>query len=193
MHPAEASHGDLGMITADDVVIAISYSGESDEIGRILPLIKRRGAKVIAITGRAESTLAREADVHLDAARREGGLPARARAHREHHRHARARRRARRWRCSTRAASRATTSRSTIPGGALGRRLLVHVSDIMRKGEQLPRNRPDDPLLPDGARRDVEEGHRHDLRGRRRRPAPRASSPTATCAARSRSTTASRA
>src|SRR5258706_9909443 len=67
MHPAEASHGDLGMITADDVVIAISYSGESDEIGRILPLIKRRGAKVIAITGRAQSTLAKEADVHLDA------------------------------------------------------------------------------------------------------------------------------
>jgi arabinose-5-phosphate isomerase len=67
MHPARASHGDLGMITEDDVVIAISYSGESDEIGRILPVIKRRGAKVIAITGRAESTLAREADVHLDA------------------------------------------------------------------------------------------------------------------------------
>ena len=58
MHPAEASHGDLGMITEDDVVIAISYSGESDEIGRILPVIKRRGAKVIAITGRAHSTLA---------------------------------------------------------------------------------------------------------------------------------------
>jgi len=67
MHPGEASHGDLGMITAADVVLAISYSGESDEIGRILPLIKRRGAKVIAITGRADSTLAREADVHLDA------------------------------------------------------------------------------------------------------------------------------
>src|SRR5687767_6387191 len=52
LHPAEASHGDLGMITADDIVVAISYSGESDEIGRILPIIKRRGAKVIAITGR---------------------------------------------------------------------------------------------------------------------------------------------
>jgi len=57
MHPAEASHGDLGMITPEDVVIAISYSGESDEIARILPLIKRRGAKVIAITGREGSTL----------------------------------------------------------------------------------------------------------------------------------------
>src|SRR5512140_3430160 len=53
MHPGEASHGDLGMITAHDVVIAISYSGESDEILKVLPLIKRRGAKVIAITGRA--------------------------------------------------------------------------------------------------------------------------------------------
>src|SRR5258705_10855364 len=61
MHPAEASHGDLGMITADDVVVAISYSGESEEIGRILPLIKRRGAKGIAITGKEKSTLAREA------------------------------------------------------------------------------------------------------------------------------------
>jgi arabinose-5-phosphate isomerase len=67
MHPGEASHGDLGMITEDDVVIAISYSGESDEILKVLPLIKRRGAKVVAITGRAGSTLAREADVHLDA------------------------------------------------------------------------------------------------------------------------------
>ncbi len=68
MHPGEASHGDVGMIAAGDVVVAISNSGESDEILRILPLIKRRGAKVIAITGRAHSTLATEADVHLDAA-----------------------------------------------------------------------------------------------------------------------------
>ena len=68
MHPGEASHGDLGMIAAGDVVIAISNSGESDEILRILPLIKRRGAKIIAITGRPRSTLATEADVHLDAA-----------------------------------------------------------------------------------------------------------------------------
>src|SRR5258706_13098086 len=67
MHPGEASPGDLGMITADDVVLAISYSGESEEIQKVLPLIKRRGAKVIAITGRAQSTLATQADVHLDA------------------------------------------------------------------------------------------------------------------------------
>ncbi len=67
MHPGEASHGDLGMIVADDVVLAISNSGESEEILRILPLIKRRGAKVVAITGRPQSNLARAADVHLDA------------------------------------------------------------------------------------------------------------------------------
>jgi len=147
MHPAEASHGDLGMITADDVVLAISYSGESEEIGRILPLIKRRGAKVIAITGRADSTLAREADVHLDA-------------------------RVEKEACPLNLAPTASTTATLAlgdalavalldargfaiddfaqhhPGGALGRRLLVHVSDIMRKGDQLPRNRAGDPLLP---------------------------------------------
>ena len=147
MHPAEASHGDLGMITADDVVIAISYSGESEEIGRILPLIKRRGAKVIAITGRAQSTLAREADVHLDAAVQKEACPLNL------------------------APTASTTAALAIgdalavtlleargfasddfaqhhPCGALGRKLLVHVSDIMRKGDQLPRNRPDDLVLP---------------------------------------------
>ena len=147
MHPAEASHGDLGMITEDDVVIAISYSGESDEIGRILPLIKRRGAKVIAITGRAQSTLAAEADVHLDA-------------------------RVEKEACPLNLAPTASTTATLAlgdalavtlleargfksddfamhhPGGSLGRRLLVHVSDIMRKGEQLPKNAPG-TLLPE--------------------------------------------
>jgi arabinose-5-phosphate isomerase len=147
MHPAEASHGDLGMITADDVVIAISYSGESEEIGRILPLIKRRGAKVIAITGRAQSTLAREADVHLDAAVEKEACP---------------------LNLAPTASTTATLALGDAlavtlleargfasddfaqhhPGGALGRKLLVHVSDIMRKGEQIPRNAPDDLLLP---------------------------------------------
>jgi arabinose-5-phosphate isomerase len=148
MHPAEASHGDLGMITADDVVLAISYSGESDEIGRILPIIKRRGAKVIAITGKSGSTLAREADIHLDA-------------------------RVEKEACPLELAPTASTTATLAlgdalamalldargfesgdfamhhPGGALGRRLLVHVSDIMRKGEQLPLSRASDPLLPD--------------------------------------------
>jgi arabinose-5-phosphate isomerase len=147
MHPAEASHGDLGMITAADVVLAISYSGESDEISRILPLIKRRGAKVIAITGRANSTLAREADVHLE-----------ARVDKEA--------------CPLELAPTASTTATLAlgdalamtlleargfgsedfaqhhPGGTLGRRLLVRVADIMRKAEQLPRSRAGDPLLP---------------------------------------------
>jgi len=147
MHPAEASHGDLGMITADDVVLAISYSGESDEINRILPVIKRRGAKVIAITGRAGSTLAREADLHLDA-------------------------RVAKEACPLELAPTASTTATLAlgdalamtlleargfgsedfaqhhPGGMLGRKLLVHVADIMRKGEQLPRSRPTDLLLP---------------------------------------------
>jgi arabinose-5-phosphate isomerase len=67
VHPAEASHGDLGMVEEGDVFIAISYSGSSDELLDIVPLVKRRGAKLIAITGNAQSALAREADVHLDA------------------------------------------------------------------------------------------------------------------------------
>ena len=66
VHPAEASHGDLGMIESGDVFIAISYSGSSEELLDIVPLVKRRGAKLIAITGDAQSALAREADVHLD-------------------------------------------------------------------------------------------------------------------------------
>jgi arabinose-5-phosphate isomerase len=147
MHPGEASHGDLGMITSEDVVIAISYSGESDEIQKVLPLIKRRGAKVIAITGRPRSTLATEADVHLDA-----GVAKEA--------------------CPLNLAPTASTTAALAlgdalavalldargfksddfalqhPGGLLGRRLLVHVSDIMRKGDQLPRNAPD-ALLPE--------------------------------------------
>ena len=147
MHPGEASHGDLGMITGHDVVIAISYSGESDEILKVLPLIKRRGAPVISITGRPQSTLATESDVHLDA-----GVEKEA--------------------CPLNLAPTASTTATLAlgdalavalleargfgsddfamhhPGGALGRRLLVHVADIMRKGDQLPRSRPDDLLLP---------------------------------------------
>jgi arabinose-5-phosphate isomerase len=147
MHPGEASHGDLGMITEHDVVVAISYSGESDEILKVLPLIKRRGAPVISITGRPKSTLATESDVHLDA-----GVEKEA--------------------CPLNLAPTASTTATLAlgdalavalleargfgsedfamhhPGGALGRRLLVHVADIMRKGDQLPRSRPDDLLLP---------------------------------------------
>jgi arabinose-5-phosphate isomerase len=147
MHPGEASHGDLGMITPDDVVVAISYSGESDEIAKILPLIKRRGAKVVAITGRAQSTLAQEADVHLDASVEKEACP---------------------LNLAPTASTTATLALGDAlalalldargfgsddfalqhPGGTLGRKLLVHVSDIMRKGEQLPKNSPG-TMLPE--------------------------------------------
>ncbi len=66
MHPAEASHGDLGMITANDTLLAVSYSGETQEVITILPLVKRMGAKLISMTGKPESTLANAADAHLD-------------------------------------------------------------------------------------------------------------------------------
>jgi arabinose-5-phosphate isomerase len=75
VHPAEASHGDLGMVKRDDIFIAISNSGESAELVEILPLVKRLGAKLISITGDADSTLAREANVSLDAAVKEEACP----------------------------------------------------------------------------------------------------------------------
>ena len=146
VHPAEASHGDLGMITDQDVVIAISYSGTSNEILAILPMLKRRGAKVIAMTGKPASTLAMEADVHLDVAVEREACP---------------------LELAPTASTTATLALGDAlamalldargfrsedfalhhPGGALGRRLLVHVADIMRKGDRLPRNSPD-ALLP---------------------------------------------
>src|SRR5208282_4463005 len=68
VHPAEASHGDLGMITSEDVFIALSYSGESEELLTIVPMIKRRGAKLISLTGNPHSSMAQAADAHLNAA-----------------------------------------------------------------------------------------------------------------------------
>ena len=142
MHPAEASHGDLGMITGQDVVLALSNSGESPEIIAILSLIKRRGAKLIAMTGRAQSTMAREADIHLDAGVEQEACP---------HNLAPT--------ASTTAAlalgdalavaalyARGFTAEDfarTHPGGALGRRLLIHVRDVMHQGEALPVVRAD--------------------------------------------------
>jgi len=137
VHPAEASHGDLGMITAEDVMIALSNSGESTELVTIVPLAKRRGAKLIAITGNADSTLARQADVHLDAAVEEEACPlglaptasttaalalgdALAVAALE-----------------ARGFSPEDFARSH-PGGSLGRKLLTHVRDVMRSGEDIP-------------------------------------------------------
>lgn len=137
MHPAEASHGDLGMITADDVVIALSNSGESAELVAIVPLIKRRGARLIAMTGRPASTLAREADIHLDAGVEQEACP---------HNLAPT--------ASTTAAlalgdalavaalyARGFTAEDfarTHPGGSLGRKLLVRVDDLMHHDNDLP-------------------------------------------------------
>ena len=137
MHPAEASHGDLGMITGQDVVIALSNSGESVEIAAIVPLLKRRGARLISMTGNPASTLAREADIHLDASVAQDACPLNLAPT-----------------ASTTAAlalgdalavavlyARGFTAEDfarTHPGGALGRRLLVHVRDLMHKDAALP-------------------------------------------------------
>ncbi|MBJ9593929.1 MULTISPECIES: arabinose 5-phosphate isomerase KdsD [Burkholderia] len=137
VHPAEASHGDLGMVTSDDVFIGISYSGESEELVAILPLVKRIGAKLIAITGRAESSLGTLADVNLNAAVSKEACPLNL------------------------APTASTTAALALgdalavavldargfgsedfarshPGGALGRRLLTYVRDVMRSGDDVP-------------------------------------------------------
>ena len=137
VHAAEASHGDLGMIEQGDVFIAISYSGSSDELLDIVPLVKRRGAKLIAITGNAQSALAREADVHLDARVAQEACPLNLAPT-----------------ASTTAAlalgdalavallerrgfSSADFAKSH-PKGRLPRQALVHVSDVMHTGDTLP-------------------------------------------------------
>jgi arabinose-5-phosphate isomerase len=137
VHAAEASHGDLGMITRDDVMLALSNSGQSDELLTIIPLMKRRGAKLIALTGNPESTLAREADVCLDARVAQEACPLNL------------------------APTASTTAALALgdalaialleargfdeqdfarahPGGALGRKLLTRVSDVMRTGDDMP-------------------------------------------------------
>jgi arabinose-5-phosphate isomerase len=138
VHPAEASHGDLGMIQREDVFIGISYSGESDELLQIVPLVKRRGAKLIVIAGSATSSLALEANVFLDAAVDQEACPLNLAPT-----------------ASTTAAlalgdalavalldargfSAEDFARSH-PGGTLGRRLLTHVADVMRSGADLPK------------------------------------------------------
>jgi len=147
VHPAEASHGDLGMITRDDVFIALSNSGESAELLAIVPLIKRQGAKLISLTGNPDSTLAREADAHLYAGAEKEACPLNLAPT-----------------ASTTAAlalgdalalalmqakgfSRDEFARSH-PGGALGRKLLTHVRDVMRSGSDAPRI-PDTAMLSD--------------------------------------------
>jgi len=136
VHAAEAVHGDLGMITRDDVLIALSNSGENDELLTIVPLVKRQGGKLIAITGNPQSTLAREADVHLDAHVDEEACPLNL------------------------APTASTTAALALgdalavclldargfgaedfarshPGGALGRKLLTHVRDVMKPADQV--------------------------------------------------------
>ena len=145
LHPGEAIHGDIGMITAADVVLALSNSGETDELLTILPVIKRLDVPLIALTGNGGSTLARYATVTLDVS-----VPAEA--------------------CPLNLAPTASTTAALAmgdalaiavleargfteedfarshPGGSLGRRLLLHVEDVMRKGDELPRVGPDTPL-----------------------------------------------
>lgn len=145
VHPGEASHGDLGMITSQDVVLAISNSGNTSEVLTILPLIKRMGAPLISMTGNAGSTLAREAVANLDISVAEEACPLGL------------------------APTSSTTATLVMgdalavalleargfsaedfalshPGGSLGRRLLLRVSDIMHTGDQLPRV-PEDTTL----------------------------------------------
>jgi arabinose-5-phosphate isomerase len=137
VHPAEASHGDLGMITRDDVFIAMSNSGETEELVNIIQLVKRTAGHVIAITGRAQSSIARVADVHLDARVEKEACPMELAPT-----------------ASTTAALALTDALAMAvldargfgpddfarshPGGALGRRLLTYVRDIMRTGEAVP-------------------------------------------------------
>jgi arabinose-5-phosphate isomerase len=145
LHPGEASHGDIGMITREDLLLALSNSGETAEILALLPHIKRLALPLIALTGNPGSTLARDADVHLDVAVSQEACP---------HNLAPT--------ASTTAALAmgdalavalleargfsADDFARSHPGGALGRRLLLHVEDLMRQGGDLPRVRPDTPL-----------------------------------------------
>jgi arabinose-5-phosphate isomerase len=145
LHPAEAIHGDIGMITAKDVVLALSNSGETEELLTILPVIKRLDVPMVALTGNAGSTLSRYATVTLDVS-----VPAEA--------------------CPLNLAPTASTTATLAmgdalavavleargfteedfarshPGGSLGRRLLLHVDEVMRKGDDLPAVGPDTPL-----------------------------------------------
>jgi arabinose-5-phosphate isomerase len=143
VHPAEASHGDLGMVKEIDLVLAISNSGESDELAAILPVLKRQGVPLVAMTGSAQSTLAQHADIVLDSSVDKEACPLNL------------------------APTASTTAQMALgdalavalldargfkaedfarshPGGSLGRRLLTHVADVMRKDDAVPRVLPTD-------------------------------------------------
>lgn len=138
VHPAEASHGDLGMVTAQDVLLAISNSGESEEISVLLPVLKRLGVTLVGMTGRPDSSLASHADIVLDSAVEQEACPLNL------------------------APTASTTAQMALgdalavalldvrgfrehdfarshPGGALGRKLLMHVHDLMRRGDEVPK------------------------------------------------------
>ena len=146
VHPAEASHGDLGMVQPGDVVLAISNSGESDELAAILPALRRLGTTLVAMTGKPDSMLARHADQVLSCAVDQEACPLNL------------------------APTASTTAQMALgdalavalldargfreedfarshPGGALGRKLLVHVADLMDRGDALPTVAPDAPLI----------------------------------------------
>ncbi|WP_019021455.1 MULTISPECIES: KpsF/GutQ family sugar-phosphate isomerase [unclassified Thioalkalivibrio] len=145
VHPGEASHGDLGMITRDDVVIALSNSGETDELLTILPLIRRLDVPLIAMTGNPGSRLGTDASVHLDVSVEREACPLGLAP------------------TSSTTAALAMSDALAVavldargftaddfarshPGGRLGRRLLIHVGDIMHTGEAIPRIAPEAPL-----------------------------------------------
>lgn len=145
VHPGEASHGDLGMITRQDVVLALSYSGETAEVLTLLPLFKRMAAPLIAMTGKPRSTLAMAADVHLDVSVAKEACP---------------------LNLAPTASTTATLAMGDAlavalleargftpedfalshPGGSLGRKLLLKVGDVMQSGERLPKVSPDTKL-----------------------------------------------
>jgi arabinose-5-phosphate isomerase len=146
VHPAEASHGDLGMITAADVVLAISNSGESEELTAILPLIKRMGVPMIAMTGRRQSALGQHADVVLDTSVDKEACP--------HNLAPTASTTAQLAMGDALAVSlldargfKADDFARSHPGGALGRKLLTLVSDVMRSGEGVPKVSPNANLM----------------------------------------------
>ena len=146
VHPAEASHGDLGMVQPGDVVLAISNSGESDELAAIMPALRRLGTMLVAMTGKSDSTLARHADAVVSCEVDQEACPLNL------------------------APTASTTAQMALgdalavalldargfreedfarshPGGTLGRKLLVHVADLMVRGDALPLVRPDTLLL----------------------------------------------
>jgi arabinose-5-phosphate isomerase len=145
VHPAEAHHGDLGMVQPGDVVLAISNSGESEELTGLLPVLKRQGVTLLAMTGKPTSSLARHADIVLDSAVAQEACPLNL------------------------APTASTTAQMALgdalavvlldargfkpedfarshPGGSLGRKLLTHLTDVMRSGEAVPRVAPESPF-----------------------------------------------